>query len=109
MANKARGEVRVEIGGKAFVFVANLGALADIEDTLDKPFPEIAAGMQSGSVSVRVLLACAEAFAKAGGASDISALRNCNDLGGLATAVGACVSAAFAGEDKPGNGDGAKT
>jgi len=109
MANKARGEVRVEIGGEAFVFVANLGALADIEEALDMPFPQVAAKMQAGAVSVRVLLACAEAFAKAGGASDVSALRECNDLTGLAGAVGACVSAAFAGEDKPGNAEGAKT
>jgi hypothetical protein len=109
MVNKARGEVSVEVGGESFVFVANLGALAEIEDALGKTFPQVAADMQSGSVSVRVLLACADAFARAGGSRDTSKLRQSNDLAGLAGAVGACVSAAFAGQDEAGNADGAKT
>jgi hypothetical protein len=101
MANKVRGEVKTEMAGEVFVFLATLNALAEIEDVTGKPFPVLAVEMSNSEISVKMLLACAVAFARAGGADDEKLAKIGNAQGSipdLAGAVAACISAAFASE-----------
>jgi threonine dehydrogenase-like Zn-dependent dehydrogenase len=98
MTNKARGEVAVNINGETFTFVVTLKAMAEIEASTGKNFSDLAEDM-SGSVSITSLLHCATAMARAGGASDVSAIENSQDVEEIANAVGEAISAAFAGSE----------
>jgi hypothetical protein len=49
MANKARGEAEIKLGGEAFTCVASLGALARIEGRLGKPLPLVLQDVTEGS------------------------------------------------------------
>jgi len=101
MANKVRGDVVAKLGGEDLVFLATLNALAEIEDATGKAFPVMAAEMSGSNISVKTLLACAVAFARAGGATDEQLAKIGDAQGGipeLAAAVAGCISAAFASE-----------
>ncbi len=99
MTNHARGEVAANIGGRAYTLVADLNALAEIEQASGKAFSDIFDG-QTKKMEVALLLTCARAFARSGGASedDISALgrgQGMDVIGQIANAVGDTISAAF--------------
>jgi hypothetical protein len=102
MTNNARGEVAVNIGGQDFVFVTTLKAMAEIEAATGKTFPVLASEMGKG-ISIATLLACACAFARAGGADDVSAIENSQDAIAVGEAVGKCISAASRSDKKAKN------
>lgn len=49
MANTARGEAVIELGGQSFTCVASLGALARVEGRLGKPLPAVIDDLTQGS------------------------------------------------------------
>lgn len=104
MTNKARGEVALNIDGQRVVFLCTVGAMAEIETELDMDFDKLMVRMQGG-VSMRVVLACAEALARGGGSDDVSIIRSCTDFKGICDAVGQALSAVM---PKAKKGDGAK-
>lgn len=104
MTNKARGEVALDIDGQRVVFLCTVGAMAEIETELDLDFDGLLKKFD-GTVSMRVVLACAEALARGGGLEDVSIIRRSTDILGICSAVGEAMSA---GMPKAKKDDGAK-
>ena len=95
MSNKHSGAIVATIGGEEYTFKATLDALCEIEDATGKDFTTFAAGMANG-ISIRELLTCAKAFAKAGGSKNAKTLGSGSaDLEGLSKAVGSCIESMF--------------
>lgn len=95
MSNKHSGTIAASIGGEKFTFKATLNALVEIEDATGKDFTVFASNMADG-ISIRDLLTCGKAFAKAGGGKNADKIGDASaDIEGLSKAVGACITAMF--------------
>jgi hypothetical protein len=95
MSNKHAGVTSATIGGEKFAFKATLNALVEIEEETGKDFTVFASSMAEG-ISIRDLLTCGKAFAKAGGGKNADKLGDASaDIEGLSKAVGACITAMF--------------
>jgi hypothetical protein len=107
MANARRGEVDCAIGGRTLRLCLTLGALAEIETSLDADgLTALGERLSGGRLSARDLTAILGAAARGGGEAvrddDIAALPLADDLAKIAAAVGELFRLAFAGDESPG-------
>jgi hypothetical protein len=61
VANRARGEVTLSLGGHAYVLSPSFGAVCQIEDTLGTSLYEIGRRLESAEITARDLVAFAQA------------------------------------------------
>ena len=61
VANRARGEVTLSLGGQAYVLSPSFGAVCQIEDTLGTSLYEIGRRLESAEITARDLVAFAQA------------------------------------------------
>ena len=67
MANKARGEVTLELGGESYVLVPSIAAIIEIENEIDSNLFEIGRRLESAEISASDLIDFARACATQAG------------------------------------------
>ncbi len=67
MANKARGEVTLKLGGETYVLVPSFGVIAEIEDELDTNMFKLGARVDQLDFNAKDLVRTVQAILKANG------------------------------------------
>jgi Phage tail tube protein, GTA-gp10 len=67
MANSARGEVSLRLGGETYVLRPTFGAVCEIEDALGSSLYEIGRRLESAEITARDLVAFAHACVSSAG------------------------------------------
>ena len=109
MANPHRGEIDVELGGKAYLLCLTLGALAELESAYgDQDLIAIAERFESGRVGATDAIRIIGAGLRGGGAKisneDVARLQAPGGAAGYLNIVARLLTATFAApEHQPGN------
>lgn len=106
MANRHRGEIEAELGGRRRTLVLTLGALAELEVTLGaEDLGALAARFESGRLSARQLAALLGAGLRGAGETiaddDVLRLSHPGGVRGLVQLAADLLVATFAPEDQP--------
>ena len=105
MANKARGEVTIELGGKSYALRPEFGVVAEIEDTLKENLFKIGQRLEQVDFTATALLETIAAFLEASG-HDVkpdaikAAIAEQGALAVIAILTGFCRNYAFGGGQK---------
>jgi hypothetical protein len=105
MANRRRGEVAVEIGGRCYTLCLTLGALAELEDAFDAPdLPALGERLAGGRLRGRDVLILLGIGLRGGGQAltdkEVAALPLASGLDPVLQALGDMLEAAF-GDPSP--------
>ena len=108
MANRIRGEVPLELGGRRYTLCLTLGALAELEDALRAgDLAGLAERFGGGRISARDLIALLGAALRGGGheidADAVARLPLAGGLDSVTAALGAVLVAAFGEAAEPEN------
>ena len=108
MANRIRGEVPLELGGRRYTLCLTLGALAELEDALRAgDLAGLAERFGDGRLSARDLIALLGAALRGGGheidAEAVARLPLAGGLEAVTAALGAVLLAAFGEAEAPQN------
>jgi hypothetical protein len=105
MANKARGEVPLELGGETYVLVPSFGAVCEIEDKIGTNLFHLGRRLALSEISARDLLDFAHAcVSQAGGKLDKARLGELIVEAGTHSVIAAltefCANYAFGGREE---------
>lgn len=111
MANKARGEVTLELGAETYVLVPSFGNVAEIEDKLGTSLFAAGRRLELADITVAELLAYTQAFLDANGhVLEPEAIKQAIADGGaynvVLTLAEYCRAYAFGGQEKKVAADG---
>ena len=114
MANKARGEVTLELGGETYVLVPSFGNVAEIEDKLGTSLFAAGRKLELADITVGDLLAYIQAFLDANGhALEPEAIKEAIASEGAFKVVSGlaeyCRAYAFGGQEKKEDADALKS
>lgn len=103
MANRYRGEISAELGGKTYVLCLTLGALAGLEDAFGVTgLAGLAARFDGGSLSARDLTKIIGAGLRGAGATlsddEVATLSHPASLPGYARVAASLLAATFGGD-----------
>ena len=103
MANRYRGEIEAELGGRKLTLCLTLGALAELEHRFgESDLVGVARRIEEGRLSARDLLAISACGLKGGGAQisddDVAALAVANGLRGYVDIAARLLAATFGSE-----------
>ncbi len=102
MANKARGEVKLELGGETYVLRPTFGAVCEIEDAIGANLFDMGRKLERAEITARDLVKFTQAcIAQSGTSIDVDKLGEAivaqGSLGVVTALVGFCQSYAFGG------------
>ncbi len=105
MANKARGEVELDLGGKTYVLRPTFGAVCEIEDAIGTNLFDIGRKLERAEITVQDLVKFTHAcIAQSGASIDLDKLGESivaqGSLGVIAALVKFCQSYAFGGHEE---------
>jgi uncharacterized phage protein (TIGR02216 family) len=108
MANRIRGAVPLDLGGRRYTLCLTLGALAELEDLLGAgDLADLAARFMAGRLSARDLIALLGVALRGGGHdlddAAVAQLPLAGELEAVTTALGAVLAAAFGEAPDPAN------
>jgi Phage tail tube protein, GTA-gp10 len=105
MANKARGEVKLELGGEVHVLRPTFGAVCEIEDTIGTNLFDIGRRLERAEVTAQELVKLTHAcIAQSGSSIELDKLGEMiveqGSLNIVTALVGFCQSYAFGGREE---------
>ncbi len=105
MANKARGEVELDLGGETYVLRPTFGAVCEIEDAIGANLFDIGRKLERAEITAQELVKLTHAcIAQSGASIEVDKLGELiveqGSLSVIAALVGFCQSYAFGGREE---------
>ena len=105
MANKARGEVKLELGGETYVLRPSFGAVCEIEEAIGTNLFDIGRKLERAEITAQELVKLTHAcIAQSGTSIEMDKLGEQivaqGSLGVIAALTGFCQSYAFGGQEE---------